>query len=169
MLAISGCASAGPSVAFANLPLAVRECREGREARDELMQTFRGYQERLDRRQEELVEERARIAASHAQGEDVQARQTAFQQRLVAVHNEYTKLQRDLTAAELRRAEQIRSRLRAVLRERARARGITIVSDSDAPSNDGRQYVDLTADVIRAADASTAARASGTNAGGGQQ
>jgi Skp family chaperone for outer membrane proteins len=168
MLAVSGCASAGASVAFANLQVAVRECGEGREARAELMQTFRSYQERLDRRREELVEERARIAASRAHGEDVQARQAAFQQLLTAVHHEYTKLQKDLSEAELRRADLIRSRLKAILHEQARARGITVVSDSDVALNDGRRYVDLTADVIRAADATKASHASGTNASGGR-
>jgi Skp family chaperone for outer membrane proteins len=167
VLTLSGCASTrasmGDAVAFANLHVAVRECREGREARDELLQMFRGSQERLDRRQEDLVKERAGIAASRAQGEDVQARQEAFQSHLVTVHDEYTKLQKDLTEAELRRADQIRSRLRAILREEARARGIAGVSDSDIALNDGRRYVDLTAEVIRAADASATSRAPTTN------
>jgi len=169
---VSGCASTGAStsdrVAFANLSVAVRECREGRAAHDELMQTFRGYQERLDRRQEGLVEERAQIATSRGRGEDVRTRQAAFQAHLVTVHDEYTKLQKDLTEAEIRRADQIRHHLRNILREEARARGITAVSDSDVPLNDGRRYIDLTTDVVRAADA-RAAPTPAPNAIGGQR
>ena len=168
VLAFSGCASTSKPVAFANMQLAVRECREGREARDELMRRFRSYQERLDRRQEDLVRERAWIAAMRAQGQDVQARQTAFQEQLVTVHNEYTKLQKELTEAERQRAEQIRARLKAILRQEAQVRGITVVSDSDVAVNDGRRYVDLTADVIRAAEADTASRESGKKTGGTQ-
>lgn len=161
VVVLPSCASTPPPiasapVAFANLAIAVRQCREGRAASEELRRTWRDKQEHLDRLKTELLEERAQIGASRARGEDVAARQAAFQNRIAAVHDEYKKLQADLTLAEQRRADQIRDRLKAILRQQAQARGITVISDADSAPNDGRRYVDLTADVIRAADATQA-------------
>jgi Skp family chaperone for outer membrane proteins len=135
VLALSACATAPPAVAFADLNAALTQCREGRAARDELMQTFRTSKAKRER------------------GLDVGEDEAAVRKDLVSVHDEYTKLQSELSAAELRRADAIHRRLERILRELANARGIKEVSDSALAHTDGRRYVDLTADVVRAADA----------------
>lgn len=166
LLLASGCATThGGEVAYADLPAAVRECRDGRLAREDLMREFRDYQERLDRRKRDLMDEWQQIEASRARGENVGARQAAFQKQMVAVHDEYLSLQKDLTDAEQRRADQIRAHLRKILRDVAQARGISVVSDADAPLGDGHRYVNLTEDVIRAANAAPNPSASSAGAG----
>ena len=117
------------------------------------MQTYRHSQELLNLRRKDLVRKIDEMKARHAHGGDISAEQADLKREVVAVQAEYEKLQRELTAAELRRADPIHQRLEAILRELARARGIHEVSDSAVAHGDGKRYVDLTADVIRAADA----------------
>jgi Skp family chaperone for outer membrane proteins len=148
-------ANRGPDVAFANLTVAVRECRDGQKAREELMRTYSGYQEHLDRRQQQLAAEQAQIAARRARGENVEAREAAFQRRVAEAQEERENLQKGLSQAEQRRADRVRERLKIILRDLARARAISEVVDADSPPNDGRHYIDLTADVIRQADQSS--------------
>jgi Skp family chaperone for outer membrane proteins len=158
-VALSACAStpatvaARPAVAFFDLNAALTQCREGQAAKAELMQTFQRSQAELDRGEQEVSHKLYLIKAKRERGLDVSDEEAAARNDMAALHDQYTKLQSDLSAAELTRADAIKARLRRIARQLATARGIDEVSESALGHDDGRRWVDLTADVVRAADA----------------
>lgn len=166
-VAVSACASARPTAAttppavapspsaaaFVDMDAALTQCREGLAAKEDLKKTWLSYQQQLDHGEEEIIRKRELIRGKRERGLDVSDDEAAVAQELASLQAEYTKLQGELRAAELGRADPIRARLRRIARELASARGIKEVSESAVGHDDGRRWIDLTAEVIRAADA----------------
>jgi Skp family chaperone for outer membrane proteins len=156
-LAMLGCASthSAPTsspVAVVDMPRAVMECRDGRAAREDLMRTHQQSQALLDRHQAELVAIISQIKADRARGVDTREREAQLEQDKSTLQGEYQRLQRELSAAEQRRASKIQARLDQVLGELAAARHYgNVLRVSPAPKDDGRT-VDVTSELIRAAD-----------------
>jgi Skp family chaperone for outer membrane proteins len=83
----------------------------------------------------------------------VRAREAALAKDMAALEGQYVQLQRDLSAEEQRRARPIREHLRVILRRLAQSRGIETVAEQPPVVAGDPAYVDLTDDVIRAAEA----------------
>ena len=150
----SGTAGAKPD-AFVDMRRAVRDCREGRLARAELMQTHARYQQSLDEEGDRLREAANRLETLRAQGEDVSERQRVLEQAKTALRAKYEQLQQRLTAAEQKRADAIRARLTALLPQLAAAHKVGPIAE--APPPDASSALDLTDELIRATETLPAA------------
>ena len=147
------CATTDPRVAVVDMDRAVRECRDGRAAREDLMKSFRSSQTALDKRQEELVRQMQMFKEYRARGLTPPESEDTLKGEIADLELLYRDLQQKLTDDELRRAAEIRARLNETLKQLKAEHRIDKVSVvSPVPPGDGRT-IDLTADLIRAADA----------------
>jgi Skp family chaperone for outer membrane proteins len=147
------CATTETRVAVVDMDRAVRECRDGRAAREDLMKSFRSSQATLDKRQEELYRRLQVFKRYRARGLDPPEDEGAIKREMEGLEELYRELQRKLTAEELGRAARIRARLDETLKQLKAERRIDNVSVvSPVPAGNART-LDLTADLIRAADA----------------
>ncbi len=152
-----GCATttqgpAAPQVAVVDMDRAVRECRDGRAASEELKQTARSSQATLDKRQEDLHRRMQIFKQYRAHGLEPPEDEAAIKREVVALEALYRQLQQQLTDEEARRAAVIRAGLDETLKRLRTERRIDKVSIVSVPAGSGER-IDLTADLIRAADA----------------
>jgi len=139
--------------AVVDMKRAMMECREGRAAREELMKDFRASQATLDKQQEDLVRRMQAFKQYRDRGLQPPDDEATLKRDLAALQHLYRQLQKRLTDEEARRAAPIRARLEETLTQLKAQRHIEKVSIvSPAPADDART-IDLTADLIRAADA----------------
>ena len=157
---IGGCASthasssgssSAPPAAYVDMARAVRDCREGRLAHAELMQTHAKFQNALDAEGDRLRDAQFRLATLRGNGEDVGERQRALGQAEANLHAKYEELQRQLTDIEQKRADVIRAHLRPLLPRVAAAQHIA-GPIAETPPPDGGSALDLTDDLIRATE-----------------
>lgn len=158
MVFASGCATSrsatpDPRVAVVDMARAIRECRDGQNAKEDLMKTFHASQATLDRRQEEIRGRMEKAKRDRASGLDPSDEEAAIKRDIDAVQLLYFQLQKQLKDAEERRTAIIQARVEGVLNRVKAARRIDhVLIVSPVPAGDPRM-LDLTADVIRAADA----------------
>jgi Skp family chaperone for outer membrane proteins len=152
-----GCAghassAAAPGAAFVDMRRAVMECREGREARAALMSTFRASQKTLDDDQARLYAAITQLRAARDRGEETRDREEALRKDAADLKAKYLMLQQQLTDDEIRRADPIQARLRALLPKLAATRRVGPIAEAP-PAPGSASAVDLTNDLIREADA----------------
>jgi Skp family chaperone for outer membrane proteins len=162
---IGACASThtsgpGPSsatpAAFVDMARAVRDCREGRLASAELMQTHEKFQRALDAEGDRLRDAQLRLGVLRGNGEDVSERQRTLGQAEVALHAKYEQLQHRLTDVEQKRADTIRAHLVTLLPQLAAAHHINGPIAETPPANAGSS-LDLTDELIRSTETLPAA------------
>jgi Skp family chaperone for outer membrane proteins len=155
-VATLGCASTQSTsdpVPVVDMRRALMECRDGQEARSDLMLAYGRSQALLDRHRDELIAIVKQIKADRDRGVATGDREAAVQRDTATLQAEYAKLQRELAEAETRRAAPVQARLEQVLAQLAATRHYgNVRRTSPAPKDDGRT-IDITLDLIRAANA----------------
>ena len=134
----AGIASAqdGPSIAYVDLQLAIREVEDGQEAIAELEEQLQERQTTLDDRAEALRELTDNLEAELVMLDDDEreARMLEYQEEVLAYQEQYLEHQRELMALEQEATREILERMLTLVAEMGEERGYSMVFEKTRSS-----------------------------------